>query len=66
MLGDLAIDYGERRVTVAGRPVQLTETEYKLLFELSINAGRVLTHDRLLRRVWALRGSGDYRWYAPT
>ena len=59
VLGDLAIDYGERRVTVASRPVQLTETEYKLLFELSINAGRVLTHDRLLRRVWALRDSGD-------
>ena len=49
VLGDLTIDYAERRVTVAGRPVQLTTTEYELLFELSVNAGRVLTHDQLLR-----------------
>ena len=38
-LGDLTINYAERRVTVAGCPVQLTATEYKLLFELSVNAG---------------------------
>ena len=54
-LGDLTIDYGERLVTVAGRAVQLTATEYRLLFELSVNAGRVLTHDQLLRRVWGSR-----------
>ena len=35
--------------------------EYGLLFELSANAGRVMTYDRLLRRVWGLRGSGDSR-----
>ena len=51
VLGDLTVNYAERRVTVAGRPVRLTATEYKLLFELSINAGRVLTHDQLLGRV---------------
>ncbi len=51
-VGDLAISYEERRVSVAGRPVKLTATEYGLLRELSVNAGRVLTHDTLLRRVW--------------
>ena len=61
VLGELAIDYAERRVTLAGRPVQLTAIEYGLLFELSVNAGRVLTYDRLLRRVWGLRRSGDSR-----
>ena len=45
VLGDLAIDYAERRVTVAGRTVELTATEYNLLFELSTNAGRVLHRD---------------------
>ena len=59
VLGDLTVNYAERRVTVAGRPVRLTATEYKLLFELSINAGRVLTHDQLLRRVWGRDYSGD-------
>ena len=58
-LGDLTIDYAERTVTLAGRPVQLTATEYRLLHELSINAGRVLTYDQLLRRVWGPEYSGD-------
>ena len=60
-LGDLTINYAERRVTVAGCPVQLTATEYKLLFELSINAGQVLTQDQLLRRAWGPDYSGDPR-----
>ena len=52
VLGDLAIDYDRRRVTVAGRAVELTATEYELLRVLSQGAGRVLTHNTLLRRVW--------------
>ena len=59
VLGDLTIDYAERRVTVAGRLVVLTATEYALLFELSTNAGLVLTHDQLLQRVWGERSSGN-------
>ena len=61
VFGDLTIDYAERRVTLAGRPVRLTAIEYGLLFELSANAGRVMTYDRLLQRVWGLRSSGDSR-----
>ena len=60
-LRDLKIEYAQRRVTVAGRPVRLTETEYSLLLELSTNAGRVLTHDYLLQRVWGLDYSGNSR-----
>ena len=61
VLGDLTIDYAERRVTVADRLVKLTTAEYELLFELSVNAGRVLTYDQLFRRVWGLTNSGDVR-----
>ena len=50
--GGLTIDYAERRVFLAGRPVQLTDLEYRLLSELSVNAGRVLTHEHLLQQVW--------------
>ncbi len=60
-LGDLAIHYEERRVTVAGRPVHLTTTEYNLLCVLSVNAGRVMTYDSLLRQVWSREDSGDVR-----
>ena len=40
---------------MAGRPVELTVTEYELLRVLAQDAGRVLTHETLLRRVWAGR-----------
>ena len=50
--GDLTIDYAQRLVSVAGEPVRLTAVEYDLLRELSIHAGRVLTHQHLLQRVW--------------
>ncbi len=52
VLGELAIRYDERHVAVAGRAVQLTPTEYELLRVLSVNAGRVLTHESLLRQAW--------------
>ncbi len=60
-LGDLAIDYEGRRVTVGGRAVKLTATEYELLRVLSVNAGRVMTHNSLLGQVWSRRESSDTR-----
>ena len=59
LLGGLEIHYEERRVSVAGRPVQLTATEYELLRALSRNAGRVSTFEALLRQVWGGRHYGD-------
>ena len=61
VVGDLVIDFAERQVTLAGRPVQLTATEYGLLAELAANGGRVLTHQQLLDRVWGEKSSGDVR-----
>ena len=57
--GDLSIRYAERRVTLAGHPVKLTATEYALLYELAVHAGRVLTYDVLLRRVWGPERTGE-------
>ena len=45
----------------AGRPVQMTAIEYRTLAELSANAGRVLTYEHLLRRVWRLEVDADLR-----
>ena len=59
VLGGLTIDYEERRVTLAGEPVQLTDIEYRTLAELSANAGRVSTYEQLLRRVWQAEGDAD-------
>ena len=59
VLDELTINYAARRVTVAGCPVRLTATEYRLLWELSKNAGQLFTHARLLRRVWGLGCTDD-------
>ena len=58
-LGDLVVDYVARKVTVAGRAKNLTPTEYRLLLELCTNAGRVLTYDQILERVWGTAVTGD-------
>ena len=60
-LGDLEIHYEECRVTMAGRPVPLTATEYELLRVLSVNAGRVTPYDSLMRQVWDRWESVDLR-----
>ena len=46
------IDYAQRRVSVAGRPVQLTPLEFKLLAAFVQNPGQVLSRDQLLEIVW--------------
>ncbi|MCY4120555.1 MAG: response regulator, partial [Acidobacteria bacterium] len=58
-LGELAIDYERRKVTVAGQAVQLTASEYELLRLLSVNAGRVLTPEALLRQMRGGRDAAD-------
>ena len=59
VLGDLAVNYVERRVTAAGREVRLSVTEYDVLVGLSLSAGMVVTHEQLLQRVWGPGNSGD-------
>ena len=57
--GELAIDYGSRRVTVSGRAVDLTGTEYDILRLLSLNAGEVVTYDAMLRQIWSRHDGAD-------
>ena len=59
MHGDLTIHYESREVTVRGEAVDLTATEFDLLRELSLNAGRVVRHETLLERVWEGRENAD-------
>ena len=59
VLGDLAIHYDSGEVTVRGATVDLTATEYELLRLLSVNAGRVVRHETLLRRIWEGRDGAD-------
>jgi two-component system KDP operon response regulator KdpE len=50
--GPLRIDLARREVTVSGREVRLTPTEYRVLALLAQHAGKVLTHRQILREVW--------------
>jgi len=50
--GGVTVDVGKRLVTVNGEEVHLTPIEYELLKQLALEAGRVLTHQTLLERVW--------------
>jgi two-component system, OmpR family, KDP operon response regulator KdpE len=50
--GNLTINFENREVTHAGQTVKLTPTEYKLLTLLARNAGRVVTSETLLEKVW--------------
>jgi two-component system, OmpR family, response regulator MtrA len=60
-LGELCIDFRRRSVAVAGAEVELRTLEFELLTELVRNAGRVVTRDRLLERVWGVSFAGGTR-----
>ena len=57
--GGLSIDFARRQVAVDGEPVELTPTEYAVLYELAVHAPRVLTHQVLLQRVWGPERVGE-------
>jgi len=57
--GDLQINFVERRVTSAGNEIRCTPMEYRLLEELVLNVGKVLTHVHLLNRVWGSEYGGE-------
>lgn len=62
LCGGLKIDLLLRRVTVEGREVKLTPTEYEMLKVLAQNAGRVLTHKQLLKMVWGRSYDADMHY----
>jgi len=56
---DLLIDLASRRIMVANKEIKLTPIEYKVLSYISRNAGRVVTPDQLLDKVWGEEYVGD-------
>ncbi len=51
-IGELAIDFVQRKVKIEGQEVSLSPTEYRLLQCLAVNAGRVIVHEELQEKVW--------------
>ena len=58
-LGELSVDYGRRRARLAGRELDLTATEFDLLHILAVSAGRVVTYETLLDKVWTGRAHAN-------
>jgi len=58
---ELVIDRDGMEVQVAGEPVSLTPTEYRLLIELAEHSGVVCSRERLLEDVWGYIWAGDTR-----
>jgi two-component system KDP operon response regulator KdpE len=57
--GELRIDLARRQVTVGGREIQLTPTEYNLLLQLAQHRNQVLLHEQLLSAVWGAEYRDD-------
>ncbi len=57
--GNLIIDLARRRVTLGGRQIGLTPTEYSLLHELASHCNQVMLHEQLLTAIWGPEYQND-------
>ena len=60
-IGDLEVDFAGRRVTISGKPVEMTPKEYDLFFYMVRNRGIALTREKLITNVWGYDFYGDDR-----
>jgi DNA-binding response OmpR family regulator len=60
LVGQLRLEPDTRSATLAGEPLDLSRKEFDLLGELARNAGRVVSREDLMARVW------DENWFGPT
>jgi DNA-binding response OmpR family regulator len=59
-IGDLRVDFGSRKALLRGESIELSRKEFDLLAELVRSAGRVVTREDLMARVW------DENWFGST
>ena len=57
--GDLVIDFGKRRIFLMDEGIHMTQNEYKIVESLAKCAGRVLTYDYLLKKIWGPNMNSD-------
>ena len=60
-ISGLSLDHARREVFVEGKPVKLTFKEYELLYCLVLNAGLVLSRDKIMESVWGYDFQGESR-----
>ena len=60
-VADLHIDFARRTVTLSGKEVRLTQTEYNIVTVLAHHAGRVMTYAAIVRAVWGSTDEGSIK-----
>lgn len=60
-VADLHIDFARRQITLSGREVRLTQTEYNIVTVLAHHAGRVMTYASIIRAVWGSTDDGSVK-----
>ena len=60
-VADLHIDFARRMVTLSGREIRLTQTEYNIVTVLAHHAGRVMTYASIIRAVWGTTDEGSVK-----
>ena len=58
-VNDLEIDYDQRRVSMKGEEIKLTQTEYNIVALLAAHAGKVMTYAEIIREIWGWTDSGS-------
>lgn len=58
---NMIIEYEMRRITIDGREIHLTQTEYNIVELLSVHAGRVLTYSEIIKKIWGYSDSGSIK-----
>ena len=60
-LDDLIIDYDRRQVSVEGKVIHLTQTEFNILSFLSQHVGKVMTYSVIIRAIWGAMDDGSVK-----
>ena len=60
-LEELMIDYDRRQVSISGKTVHLTQTEFNILSFLSQNSGKVMTYSAIIRAIWGVMDDGSVK-----
>ena len=58
---NMVIEYERRRITIDGKEIHLTQTEYNIVELLSVHAGRVLTYSEIIKKIWGYSDTGSIK-----
>lgn len=61
ILHDMVIDYDRRLVTISGKEIRLTQTEYNIISFMSQHTGKVMTYASIIKEIWGYADTGGVK-----